>query len=76
MCNKKCAIYLGGPGSSQIFDPINLEGTATDAVHLARYSNAAVINPIDNVDRNVGTVIINPMVIDTISVDNNRIVKR
>ena len=27
----------------QIFDPINLEGIATDAVHLTRYSNAAVI---------------------------------
>ena len=51
---------------------LNLEGIATDAVHLTRYSNAAVINP--NVDKNVDTVSIDKLklkVIDTVIISIN-----
>ena len=54
------------PGSSRIFDPIHLEGTATDAVHLARYSNAAVTIFIDKLK------VIDNAVEDPISNNNTR----
>ena len=62
---KYCNRDLFGGQEAPNFDLHHLEGTATDAVHLTRYSNAAVINPnvdknVDNeaVDKNVHTVII------------------
>ena len=50
-------------GSSKYSIPSHLEGTATDAVHLARYSNAAVINKLMVIDKLKS--------IDTVSIDNN-----
>ena len=44
----------------------HLEGTATDAVHLTRYSNAAVIINLISKLKAIDTVF---MVIDTVSID-------
>ena len=55
---------------------LNLEGIATDAVHLARYSNAAVIiNPmvIDKL-MVINPMVINPMVIVKLMVSSNKLV--
>ena len=52
---------LFGGQEAPNFDLHNLEGTATDAVHLDRHRNAgSIINPINlNADKNVEKVSIN-----------------
>ena len=59
------AIYLGEEAPEY---RSHLEGIATDAVHLARYSNAAVIINLMVIDK---LMVINPMVIDKLMVIDN-----
>ena len=61
---------MGGRKLPNIRSHNHLEGTATDAVHLTRYSNAAVIINLKeaNADKNVRDRL---TIIDTVIISNN-----